>query len=81
MQSITKYLDPMRPIDKNSPYTTPLQIRFTEKQLAEIDLAAEQYGMSRSEIIRLSCAAGLVALKDLGADGLAQIIANSLKVD
>jgi len=78
MQFITKYFFLMRPIDKNSPYTTPVQIRFTEKQLSKIDEVANQFEMSRAEIIRLSCNAGLVALKKLTPNGLTQAVARLL---
>lgn len=78
MQPITEYIFSMRPIDKNSPYTIPVQIRFTEKQLSEIDEVAEQFEMSRSEIIRLSCSSGLLALKKLKPEGLKQAVARLL---
>ena len=69
----------MRPIDKSSPYSKPMPIRFTVKQLEEIEAVAEELQMSRQEVIRLACSAGLIALKDLGSEGLAKLIAKSLK--
>ena len=68
----------MKKIDKNSPYTKPIPIRFTEKQLAEIESVAEELQMSRAEIIRLSCSAGLVALKKLGQEGIVNAVARLL---
>ena len=68
----------MRPIDKENTATISLQIRFTKKQIEEIDEVAEQFEMSRSEIIRLSCAAGLVALKELGQEGLIKAVSRLL---
>lgn len=68
----------MRPIDKNNPFTTPLQIRFTEKQLEEIEAVAKEFDMSRAEIIRLSCSAGVAALKKLTPQGLTAAVARLL---
>lgn len=68
----------MRPIDKSNPVTTPVQIRFTDRQLNEMDSVAQEFGLSRSEVIRLSCSAGLVALKKLTPDGLKKAIARVL---
>ncbi|MEG2237505.1 MAG: hypothetical protein RRY13_07595 [Akkermansia sp.] len=68
----------MRPIDKSNPFTTPIQIRFTEKQLEEIDSVAEEQQLSRAEVIRLACSAGVVALKKLGEEGLVKAVAKVL---
>lgn len=68
----------MRPIDKENTATVSLQIRFTKKQIEEIDEVADQFEMSRSEIIRLSCNAGLAALKKLTPNGLTQAVARLL---
>jgi hypothetical protein len=74
----TVYNFPMRPLDKNSPYSTPIPIRFSDKQLAEIEAVAKEFEMSRAEIIRLSCSAGLVALKKLTPQGLTAAVARLL---
>ncbi|MEG3024286.1 MAG: ribbon-helix-helix protein, CopG family [Akkermansia sp.] len=68
----------MRPIDKENAATVSLQIRFTKKQVEEIDVVAEEHQMSRSEIIRLACSAGVVALKKLGEEGLVKAVAKVL---
>lgn len=68
----------MRPIDSNNPYSKPIPIRLTEKQLAEVEAVAKEFNMSRAEIIRLSCNAGLVALKKLTPEGLTQAVARLL---
>lgn len=68
----------MRPLDKNSPYSTPVPIRLTDKQMAEIESVAKEFGMSKAEIIRLACSAGLAALKKLTPEGLTAAVARLL---
>lgn len=68
----------MRPIDKYNPFTTPVQIRFTSSQLEEIESVAKEFGMSKAEIVRLSCSAGLAALKKLTPEGLTAAVARLL---
>ncbi len=68
----------MKKMKETRPSTTPIPVRFTESQLAEIEAVAEEFGMSRAEIIRLSCAAGLVALKELGEEGLIKAVSQIL---
>lgn len=60
------------------PSTAPIPVRFSEKQLEEIEAVAKEFEMSRAEIIRLSCSAGLIALKKLKPEGLKQAVARLL---
>jgi SOS-response transcriptional repressor LexA len=69
----------MRPKNPQTrPTGKPLPIRFSENQLSEIESVAQEFNMSRAEIIRLACSAGLVALKKLNPEGLAKAVANVL---
>ena len=65
----------MRPLDKNSPYSTPVPIRLTDKQMAEIESVAKEFGMSKAESIRLACSAGPAALQSLTPVGLPAAVA------
>lgn len=69
----------MRPKNPETrPSGKPIPIRFTAKQLAEIESVAEEFEMSRAEIVRLSCSAGLAALKKLTPEGLTAAVARLL---
>lgn len=69
----------MRPQKEEKPYASPTPVRFTVKQLEEIESIAEELQMSKQEIIRLACSAGVIALKSLGEEGLAKAVAQVFK--
>ena len=57
------------------PSSTPIPIRFSERMLAEIEEVAGQLELSRQDVIRLSVAAGIKALRRIGYDGIASAVA------
>ena len=61
------------------PSSDPIPVRFSADQLAQIHRVAEDLGMSRADVIRLSVAAGLKILGRLQHDGLASLIADQAK--
>lgn len=78
-QGYTQYIFFMRPKNPQTrPTGKPLPIRFSETQLYDIESVAQEFNMSRADIIRLACSAGLVALKKLSPEGLTKAVANLL---
>ncbi|RYG99418.1 MAG: hypothetical protein EON58_03985 [Alphaproteobacteria bacterium] len=61
------------------PSSAPIPVRFSEDQIAAIEETSALLGMSRQDVIRLSVSAGVKILRDLGYDGLAQLIADQAK--
>lgn len=64
-----------KPKRQTRPVTKPTPIRFTEAILAEVTDVAERFNLSRQDVFRISVAAGLEAMRHLGADGLTKVIA------
>jgi SOS-response transcriptional repressor LexA len=60
------------------PSGKPIPVRFTSEVLENIDAIGESYGLSRSDVIRLSCQAGLIALQKLGKKALLERIAQEI---
>lgn len=61
------------------PSTTPIPIRFSDRMLADIQEVADDLELSRQDVIRLSVAAGLKALKRIGYDALAERVAQEIE--
>lgn len=64
----------MSEFKETRPSTKPTPVRFTEAMLKDIEETADLLGMSRQDVIRLSVAAGLKALRRLGFQGLVDAI-------
>lgn len=61
------------------PSADPTPVRFSASQTEMIEKTAELLGMSRQDVIRLSVSAGVKILRELGHDGLAQLVADQAK--
>ena len=60
---------------RTRPVTKPTPIRFPEAMLEEVAEMAECFNLSRQDVFRISVAAGLEAMRQMGVDGLARNIA------
>ena len=67
------------PSKQTRPSSDPIPVRFSSDQIMQINQVAEELGMSRADVIRLSVSAGLKILGRLGHDGLASLIADQGK--
>ena len=61
------------------PSNTPVAVRFTVDQITEISAVASEFQMSKQDVIRLSVAAGLKAMRNIGIAGLQEFIAFEIK--
>lgn len=60
------------------PAGKPIPVRFPDEVLSRIDQVGQDYGLSRSDTIRLSTQAGLLAMAALGVEGLVERIAEEI---
>lgn len=65
--------------NQTRPGTAPVAVRFTPEQNEEIASVAEEFQISKQDVIRLSVAAGLKAMKKIGLVGLRDFIAEEIK--
>lgn len=63
---------------KTRPAGKPIPVRFPDEVLSRIDQVGQDYGLSRSDTIRLATQAGLLAMEALGVEGLVQRIAEEI---
>lgn len=61
------------------PSNPPVAVRFTPDQIDNINQVAAEFQMSKQDVIRLSVAAGLKAMKKIGLAGLQDFVANEIK--
>lgn len=61
------------------PSNPPVAVRFTVDQIEKINEVAEDFQMSKQDVIRLSVAAGLKAMKKIGIAGLQEFVADQIK--
>lgn len=61
------------------PGSAPVAVRFTPEQNEEIAQVAEEFQISKQDVIRLSVAAGLKAMRKIGLIGLRDFIAGEIK--
>ena len=63
------------------PSNPPVAVRFTPGQIEEINEVANAFQMSKQDVIRLSVAAGLKAMRRIGISGLQGFIADEITTD
>lgn len=61
------------------PNTPPVAVRFTEEQNQRIAAVAEEFQISKQDVIRLSVAAGLKAMQKIGLIGLQEFLAAEIE--
>jgi hypothetical protein len=60
------------------PTNSPVAVRFTEEQNQRIADVAEEFQISKQDVIRLSVAAGLKAMQKIGLIGLQDFLAEQI---
>lgn len=60
------------------PGVAPVAVRFTPEQIAEIEAVAEEFQISKQDVIRLSVSAGMKAMKKIGLVGLQEFISREI---